>query len=183
MPETIAVFGGSFNPPHLAHQMICLVVLETEAVDRVLMIPAVDHAFGKELAPYQDRLEMCRRAAALFGGLVEVSTLESELAEAERGRTYHLLHALRAAEPEASLRLVVGADILAEKEAWYRWDDVVAMAPLLVVGRAGCGPVGGLELPAVSSSDVRARLARGESALPLVSRSVMDYIAERGLYR
>ncbi len=182
MPETIALFGGSFNPPHLAHQMACLAVLETERVDRILMVPTWKHAFGKELAPYEDRVEMCRIAAALFGGLVEVSTIESELGEGE-SRTYHTLRALAAREPGASFRLLVGADVLGDKASWHRWDDVVAMAPLIVVGREGVGGDQAFQLPAISSTEVRARLARGESVDPLVPRSVLDYIAGRGLYR
>jgi nicotinate-nucleotide adenylyltransferase len=183
MPDTIVVYGGSFNPPHLAHQMACLAVLETEVVDRVLMVPCFRHAFGKPLAPYEDRLEMCRLAAALFGGLVEVSTIESELGEAEN-RTYHTLAALRARDPAASFRLLVGADVLGEKDKWYRWDDVVAMAPLIVIGRAGVeGGAHAFHLPAISSTEVRSRIARGERADPLVPRSVLDYIADRGLYR
>ncbi|HEU5055864.1 MAG TPA: nicotinate-nicotinamide nucleotide adenylyltransferase [Kofleriaceae bacterium] len=184
MPETIAVYGGSFNPPHLAHQMACLAVLETQPVDRILMVPCHRHAFGKPLAPYEDRVEMCRLAAALFGGLVEVSTIESELGEGEN-RTFHTLTALRAREPDASFRLLVGADVLDEKDSWYRWDEVVAMAPLIVVGREGVAAGAGLalQLPAISSTEVRARLARGEGAEPLVPRSVLDYIAGRGLYR
>lgn len=183
MPETLAVYGGSFNPPHIAHQMACLAVLETEKVDRILMVPTWKHAFGKELAPYEDRIEMCRMAAALFGGLVEVSTIESELGEGG-SRTYHTLRALAAREPGASFRLLVGADVLAEKDSWYRWDEVVAMAPLIVVGREGAGAGGhAFQLPAISSTEVRARLARGASAEPLVPRSVLDYIAGRGLYR
>ena len=181
---TVALFGGSFNPPHIAHQMACLAVLETERVDRILMVPTWKHAFGKHLAPYEDRIEMCRMAAALFGGLVEVSTIESELGEGE-SRTYHTLRALAAREPDASFRLLVGADVIAEKDSWYRWDEVVAMAPLIVVGREGVAAGGrhAYQLPAISSTEVRARLARGEGAEPLVPRSVLDYIAERGLYR
>ena len=182
MPEIIAVFGGSFNPPHLAHQMACLAVLETEPVDRILMVPCYRHAFGKELAPFDDRVEMCRAAAALFGGLVEVSTIESELGEGE-SRTYHTLAALGALHPEASLRLVVGADVLHDKESWYRWEEVVAMAPLIVLGREGVAGGQALQLPGISSTEVRARLARGEGAEALVPRSVLDYIAGRGLYR
>lgn len=183
MGEVLAVYGGSFNPPHLAHQMACLAVLETQRVDRILMVPCYRHAFGKDLAPFDDRVEMCRMAAALFGGLVEVSTVESELGEGE-SRTYHTLQALAARQPGASFRLLVGADVLAEQDSWYRWDDVVAIAPLIVVGRAGVpGGDHAFQLPAISSTEVRARLARGESAEPLVPRSVLDYIAGRGLYR
>ena len=195
----IALFGGSFNPPHLAHQMACLVVLETEEVDEVWMVPTWRHAFGKDLAPFEDRVEMCRRAAAVFGGRVTVSTIERDLGGAE-SRTIHTLEALAARMPGASFRLVIGADVLAERDSWLRWDDVVRLAPPIVLGRTGAeagggagAPAGGaapatpagpaVSLPAISSTEIRDRLRRGESALPLVPRAVMDYIAGRGLYR
>jgi len=205
--RTVAIFGGSFNPPHLAHQMVCLVALETAAVDEVWMLPTYRHAFGKELAPFDDRVEMCRLAARAFGGRVLVDPIERELAAGgEESRTFHTLTALAARHPGTALRLLVGEDILAEKHLWFRWDDVVALAPPIVVGRAGAlpnptapnasapragtpkGPPqsatdAGFDLPAISSSEVRARIARGETAVPLVSRAVMDYIAGRGLYR
>ncbi|HTE56163.1 MAG TPA: nicotinate-nicotinamide nucleotide adenylyltransferase [Kofleriaceae bacterium] len=186
----IALFGGSFNPPHMAHQMAMLVVLETEPVDQLWMIPTHRHAFGKALVAFDDRLEMCRRAAAPFGARVVVSEVERELAQAQ-SRSYDTVVELGRRHPGASFRLVIGEDILAERDAWHRWDDLVALAPPIVLGRAGASAPAGapreaatrIALPAVSSTDVRARLARGESAVPLVPRAVMDYIAERGLYR
>lgn len=187
MSRTVAIFGGSFNPPHLAHQMMCLVALETAAVDEVWMLPTYRHAFGKELAPFDDRLEMCRLAARAFGGRVLVDPIERELGG--ESRTYHTLTALAARDPGTAFRLLVGEDILAEKHLWYRWDDVAALAPPIIVGRDGApqspqsATDAGFDLPAISSTDVRARIARGETAVPLVSRAVMDYIAGRGLYR
>ena len=184
MSRTVAIFGGSFNPPHLAHQMVCLVALETAAVDEVWMLPTYRHAFGKELAPFDDRVEMCRIAARAFGGRVLVDPIERELGG--ESRTLHTLTALSTRHPGTAFRLLVGEDILAEKHLWYRWDDVVALAPPLVVGRTGAPQAetdAGFDLPAISSTDVRARIARGASPVPLVSRAVSDYIAGRGLYR
>ncbi len=187
--RSIALFGGSFNPPHLAHQMACLVVLETEPVDELWMIPTFRHVFGKELAPFDDRVEMCRRAASPFGERARVSEVERELG-GPHSRTLDTVNELRRRHPGVAYRLVIGEDILAERDAWYRWDDLVALAPPIVLGRAGragdaADPAGWtrIELPDVSSTDVRARIARGESAVPLVPRAVMDYIAGRGLYR
>jgi nicotinate-nucleotide adenylyltransferase len=187
--RSIAFFGGSFDPPHLAHLMACLVALSTEPIDEVWMAPTFRHAFGKPMAPFADRVAMCERAARPFGGAVVVSRVEEEVA-AIRGaesRTYHTLRHLRDREPDLALRLLVGEDILAEKDAWHRWDDVVAMAPLLVVGRAGAPDAEGaparIDLPAVSSSDIRARIAAGRPTEPLLPRAVIDYIDARGLYR
>jgi nicotinate-nucleotide adenylyltransferase len=180
---TIALFGGSFNPPHIAHAMVCLTVLETQPVDRVLVVPTFDHAFDKELAPFDDRMAMCRLAMATFADRVEVSDVERDLGG--ESRTWRTLERLRVDRPDTSWRLVVGSDILAQTELWQRWDEVTAIAPPIVIARAGHDNAfaGGVVIPDVSSTEVRARLARGESAVPLVSRAVMDYIAGRGLYR
>jgi nicotinate-nucleotide adenylyltransferase len=182
-PTTLALFGGSFNPPHLGHEMVCLYVLETGVVDRVLVVPTWQHAFDKHLADFDDRFEMCRRAMALFGDRVQVSRVEEELGG--ESRTWRTLERLRAQQPAAAWRLVIGSDILAETDAWQRWDDIVQIAPPIVVGRGDhrkdtTVPIG---MPDFSSTQARALLARGEDAVGLVSRSVMDYIAERGLYR
>ena len=181
---TVAVYGGSFNPPHVAHQLACLFVLETQDVDQVWMIPTYRHPLAKDrhLIDYEDRLAMCRLAAEPLGDRVRVSEIERELG-GPSSRTLDTLQALVQRHPNRRFRLVIGADILDQTGQWYRWDDVVALAPPIVLGRAGFA--GGLEpqLPEVSSTDVRARLRRGESAVPLVSRAVMDYIAGRSLYR
>jgi nicotinate-nucleotide adenylyltransferase len=189
--STIALFGGSFNPPHVAHQMVALFVVETMPVDALWLVPTWKHPFAKQLADYDDRIAMCERVAAALGPRVGVSRIEEEVARAPgfvASRTLDTVRALTARHPGDQFRLVVGADILGETDKWYRWDDLVRLAPLIVIGRAGhpAPPealVSGLEMPEVSSTEVRARLARGESALPLVPRSVMGYIAERRLYQ
>ena len=182
MKKWIAVFGGSFNPPHVAHQMVCLWVLETQPVDEILLVPTFRHPFEKQLAPFEDRVEMCRRMALPFGGRASVSTIEEELG-GESSRTLVTLEALAARLVGCSLRLVIGADILRERDKWYRWADIEKLAPPIVVARPGFpGPEGSPELANVSSTDVRARLGRGEPVANLVPRSVLALIAEKGLY-
>ncbi|MBT8492317.1 MAG: nicotinate (nicotinamide) nucleotide adenylyltransferase [Deltaproteobacteria bacterium] len=180
---TVALYGGSFNPPHVAHQLLTLLVLETTDIDEVWWVPTHQHAFGKELAPWADRLAMCRLAVERFSDAVRVNEIEAAIAG--ESRTIRTLEALRARHPDHSFRLLVGADILTESHLWYRWDEIVAVAPPLVVAREGHpSPADALPaVPAVSSTEIRERLARGDSAVPLVSRSVMDYIAARELYR
>jgi nicotinate-nucleotide adenylyltransferase len=182
MPRTIAVFGGSFNPPHVAHQMVCLWVLETQPVDEVLLVPTFRHPFDKQLAPFAERVEMCRRMARPLCGRAAVSTIEEELG-GEASLTLVTLEALVARNEGCALRLVIGADILPEREKWYRWQDIERLAPPIVVGRPGFpGPEGAPELAAVSSTEVRARIARGEPVDQLVPRGVAALIVEKGLY-
>jgi len=184
---TVALFGGSFDPPHVAHQMACVLALASETVEKVWLVPTFEHAFGKAMAPFDDRVAMCELAARPFGGRVEVSRIEEEVARARgaESRTYHTLVHLAATRPEVKFRLLVGEDILAERDRWHRWDDVARMAPPLVVGRTGAEQAGGpeLRLPAIASSVVRERLRGGETVEGLLPAAVMGYIAGRGLYR
>lgn len=180
----IALLGGSFNPPHVAHLMAAWWALATQGVSEVWLLPAFRHPFGKELAPFEDRLEMCRLAARALRG-VHVCGAEAELAgDPLVGKTARTLEHLVAKHPAHRFALVVGADILAETAKWYRWDRVQELARIIVVGRQGHPPVPGApDLPAISSTEIRARLARGDDVHGLVPEKVLRYVEEKGLYR
>ncbi len=181
MSETVGVFGGSFNPPHVAHVLAVAYVLAAEPVDRVLVVPAWDHPLGKSLAAYEHRHVMCTLA---FRDLrrVEVSTVERDMGTTSR--TLYTLRALAARHPAWSMRLVVGADILDEKDKWFGWDEIVKLAPPIVLGRIGFphdeAPVA--VLPQVASREIRARLARGDDTVGMVPHTVAAYAREHGLY-
>jgi nicotinate-nucleotide adenylyltransferase len=178
----VAVFGGSFDPPHVSHLLCAAYVLSTQPIDRVLVIPTFAHPFGKKMAAYEHRITMCERAFADLRR-VEISTLERDIGG--ESKTLYTLKALRERHPDWSLRLVVGSDILHEKHKWFAWDEVVALAPVIVVGRVGfehpsAGPP---VIPAAASRDVRAALAVGDDVSDLVPRAVLDYVDAHGLYR
>ena len=176
-----AFFGGSFNPPHVAHQMVCLHVLETAGVDRVLWVPVGQHPFAKDLAPFEDRFEMCRLAAARFGAAAVVSRVESELPTPSR--TLVTLRHLVAGSPAERFALVIGTDILPERDKWYGWGEIERLCDVIVVGRAGYPSPGvQVSLPAVNSTEIRARLARGEDVSGMVPASALGYIRAHGLY-
>ena len=178
----VAIFGGSFNPPHLAHQMAALYVLETAPVDELWMVPAFQHPFGKALAPFAHRLAMCELAAAALGPRVKVSAVERDLGL--ESRTLRTVRRLEHDFPGHAFSLVIGADLLPELPSWHESAELRRSVPLVVVGRAGFESGDGrLALPRVSSSDVRAALAAGRSVEGLVSRSIIDYIASHGLYQ
>lgn len=187
----VALFGGSFNPPHVAHQLVALYVLETCDVDELWFVPTYVHPFHKALASFEDRIAMCELVAEPLGPRAHVSRVEEELAQQPdfvASRTFDLVELLLAQEPENSFRLVIGADILRETDKWYRWDDLVQLAPPLVIGRTGYPlPVGtetGIAMPEISATRARELLAAGDpAAAALLPRGVVRYIAERGLYR
>jgi len=181
-PE-IALLGGSFNPPHVAHVMAAWWALATQGVREVWLVPTFRHAFGKPLAPFDDRVEMCRRAVAAIRG-AHVCTVEAELQDDPLcGRTARTLELLREKHSGYRFALVVGADLLPETASWYRWDLVQSLARVVVVGRQGYAGGEGPPLPRVSSTEIRARLARGEPVDGLVPAKVLEVVRERGLYR
>ncbi len=179
--RTVGLFGGSFNPPHVAHQMLALYVLETHDIDQLWMVPTYRHAFAKQLIDFTHRCRMCELLADGLGERVRVSQIEAELG-GDVSRTLDTLEALIERNPAVQFRLVIGADILAESRKWYRWDDIVALAPPIVVGRGGHDDAG-VALPPVSSTEIRERLASGRSVAHLLPRSVCAYISDHGLYR
>lgn len=178
----VAVFGGSFNPPHVSHVLAAAYVLATQPVDQLLVIPAFDHPFGKSLAPFEHRFALCERAFADVRRVV-VSDVERRLGG--ESKTLFTLEALARENPGWSLRLIVGGDILNESHKWFAWDRVVALAPPIVLGRAGHPAPGAPApvLPELASRDLRAMLANGEDVGALVPSAVRAYIAEHGLYR
>lgn len=190
-PRRVAIFGGSFNPPHVAHVLAATYALMVAPIDVVLVIPVYQHPFSKELAPYEDRLAMCRLALGWLPS-VEISTVERELGG--ESKTLRTLEHLAATQPGWSMRLLVGADVLADLPKWHRFDRIAEIAPPLVLGRVGVEPgtrggAGGLTapesfLPGISSTEVREALAAGdlEAVRWKLPRAVIDYIVERGLY-
>jgi nicotinate-nucleotide adenylyltransferase len=193
----VAVFGGSFNPPHVGHVLACALILSVEEVDRVLVVPTYVHPFAKPLAPFEDRATMCELAMAWMPG-VEVSRVEAELGG--ESRTLRTLETLARAHPDWKLRLIIGADILAEAPRWFGFDAITKLAPPIVLGRAGVAAIGGAHdsaiggahdsavgpalLPEVSSTQVRAAVARGawSDLEKLVPRAVLAHVRTRGLY-
>jgi nicotinate-nucleotide adenylyltransferase len=178
----VALFGGSFNPPHVAHQLAALYVLETAPVDALWFVPAFEHAFGKPLAAFEDRLAMCELAAAALGPRARVSDVERAIGG--RSLTLHTVRRLAELHPEHAFSLVIGSDLQGDVSTWYRGDELARTIPFIVVGRpGGAAPPGAVVMPDVSSSAVRAALASGQSVDGLVPRAVLDYIMRKGLYK
>ena len=123
---------------------------------------------------------MCELAARAIRG-VAVCTAEAELADDPLvGKTARTLEHLVAKHPDHRFTLVVGADILPDTDKWYRWDRVRrSRAWSWSAARGTRRSPGAPTLPAVSSTEIRERLARGEDVSGLVPRSVREYVESR----
>jgi nicotinate-nucleotide adenylyltransferase len=202
--ERIGVFGGTFDPVHVAHIVAAVEARRAMDLDRVVLVPAGDpwQKRGSVTAPAVDRLEMVRAAVDGIEGL-EVSPLEVE--RDGPSYTYQTLEALSG--PGRRLYLIVGADVAATMGSWVGIERLPGLATLVVVTRAdpdseeGPGGDGGSwepddRLPAgwrcervviprldVSSTGLRARAARGWPLDGLVPPGAVRVIAGRGLYK
>ena len=189
MSQRIALFGGTFDPIHNAHLTVAREAAHEFQLDRVLLIPAAHppHKPNDQITPYEDRYQMVALACA-GDPLLEASRLE----EGEQ-KSYSIDTIERVRQtlhPEDRLYFVIGADAFHEIETWHRWQDVIASVEFIVVTRPGHAyvtPPGAkvsrldtLAL-AISSSDIRHRLASGDQPAE-VPPEVWAYIREHHLY-
>ena len=184
----VGLFGGSFNPPHVCHSLASVWALQTTPIEEVWWVPTYNHAFGKDLVSFEDRVEMCRLAT---DGLnhVAISQIERELGG--ESRTFDTVKALREKHPDCDFSLIVGTDILAETHKWKNWDGLMEMVELVVVGRGGyledksSTNAPAFSLPQVSSTAVREAITAGQRAGILRDWMVLEvlaYIDEHDLY-
>ena len=116
----IAVYGGSFNPPHVVHAMVASWLLWTDLVDEVWMVPVYRHAFegihDKKLASYSDRVQWCEAMETDVDSRIKVSTIESQLPTPSY--SIDTLQALAKQFPEHEFRLCVGSDVIPDLPNW-----------------------------------------------------------------
>ena len=171
----IAIYGGSFNPPHRAHAMVIEWLLESQTADQVWLVPVYRHAFeasnDKILAPFEDRMRWCRALGESFGERVVVSDVEQHLPVPSY--TIDTLDYLVGRHPDLTFRLVVGADILGQVDGWKQWGRIEAEYSPVVVGRAGYPSPDGVPcFPEISSTAVRELLSKGGDASSFLTPEV-----------
>lgn len=198
------LFGGSFDPPHLAHARLPRLVAEQVGAHVVAYLPAgrAPHKLDQVQTEPHHRLAMLRLALADVQGSL-VLTDEIDRGPDAPSYTVDTLERLRGQlGPGTKLRLLFGGDQLLIFDQWREPERIVELAePVVMVrppdtaasllaalpddaARAQWAPRL-VEVPRmdISSTAVRGRVARGESIDGLVAPGVAGYIAEHGLYR
>ncbi|MGH7606025.1 MAG: nicotinate (nicotinamide) nucleotide adenylyltransferase [Gemmatimonadales bacterium] len=202
-----ALFGGSFDPVHLAHLVIAEAASEALGGATVWFLPAREQPFKRAAhgATPEQRAAMLELAAA---GNPRLRVERIELTLPVPSYTVRTLRALRARERAAGageggrekglggtggnrFTLLLGADAARDLAAWWEVEALPGLADVVVFARPGAEiprhpllrrviPVPLIEL---SATDVRARVGRGQSIRYLVPDAVREYIAAQGLYR
>lgn len=193
----LGVFGGAFDPPHVAHVALAQAAVEQLQLDQLRIFPT-GQAWHKShaLTAPQHRLALAEIA---FGGLPRTVIDDRELHRP--GPTYSIdtLRELKAEYPAAQLFLVMGEDQAISLTRWREWEAIVQLAIICVAGRpsaqehAGVAPPGLpaqaelrlLRLPSMpeSATQVRECVAQGEGIAHLVPPGVARYIELHNLYQ
>jgi nicotinate-nucleotide adenylyltransferase len=190
----IGLFGGSFNPPHIAHLIVAEVVRDQFDLDEVWWIPNATppHKPDDELVAVTHRLAMTRRTVE-SNPAFRVCDLEVE----REGVSYTVetLRALQEQHPDTDFALILGSDSLDHFAEWHCPDEIAERAPLIVYKRPGAiesvadprfaNHVRYAAAPVmeISGTEVRARRRAGRSIRYLVPEAVRTYIETHDLYR
>ena len=193
----IAVYGGSFDPPHKGHKLLAKNLAAFCGADKVLVIPTAMSPFkSSSSATPLDRLEMCK--IAFPEELFEVCDIE--IMRGGKSYTIDTLKQVKALYPNSELYLFMGDDMLLSFERWYKYEEILQTCTLVAACRVhdsdklsqmqeyiknlpqgeqrvmlcSCEPF------EVSSTQIRAGLRVGEKFG--IDEGVYSYISSRGLY-
>jgi nicotinate-nucleotide adenylyltransferase len=197
----VALLGGTFNPPHLAHLLCASEAADQLGLDRVVLMPVFSppHKEAPEDPGPEVRLELCELAAAADERL-EVSRLEIDRAGASF--TVDTLRELHDRHPEHELIFIVGGDMAVSLPTWKEPQAVLELARLAIAERSGAlrrdvierltaeygeevtDRLEFFDMPRmdISSSEIRRRVAAGRTIRYLVPDAVGAHIARNGLY-
>jgi nicotinate-nucleotide adenylyltransferase len=198
--QTIGIFGGTFDPPHLGHLILATEARAQLSLERLLWVltPDPPHKQGQSIAPLENRMAMVKLAIA-DEPQFELSTVELT----RPGPHYALdtVHILAGQNPGANLVYLMGGDSLRDLPAWHRPADFVSACQLIGVMRRPGDTIdmSALEksLPGLSSKvrfveaplldiaarEIRARIAEGRSFRYFLPERVYEYIVKYDLYR
>jgi len=195
-PRRVGIFGGAFDPPHLAHRALVETALNELKLDALHVVPT-----GEAWHKPRKLTNACHRLAMLQLALDNVPNICLDTREIDRtGPSYTIdtLRQIAAEEPGAELFLIIGADQAAALTSWREWQAIVQLAIISVAIRPDQSNASDLfdaeklfperflhlGLPAhhVSATQIRSKIAHGQSVQTLVSESVARYIADHHIY-
>lgn len=173
----VALFGGSFDPPHEGHLAVMRHLLEVKLFKEVWLLPTFSHAFGKNLAPYAHRLAMLKECVQ--GLPVTLCEIEKEMQQTP-SYTVDVLKELQKRHPAFEFYLVMGSDVAEKLDQWKDPSTLQKLARLYPLPRGG---IPGSSFPDISSSMVRQKIRQNETIDELVPKSVAHYLQKYELYK
>ena len=188
----IGILGGTFDPIHQGHLLLARAAQKQYQLDKVFFVPALipPHKTNRrDMTPAPYRYRMVELALKNQPDL-EICNIEYDRPEVSY--TVDTLRALRKKYPDDDFFLMVGADAALEISQWKEAEEIGRMATVLAANRPGYPmpqqkknfrKIKMSETP-LSSSDIRAKLEKGEALGPQVlPEDVETYIHKMNLYR
>jgi nicotinate-nucleotide adenylyltransferase len=195
----IGIFGGSFDPVHTEHIQLARAAIAGLGLDKLIVMPAgiPPHKQNKRLAAAEDRLAMCRLA---FGEIPKAEVSDHEIKKAGASYTYLTCQYFKEEYPQAELFFLVGTDMFWDFFSWKNPEVILENATLAVCRRnEGEENIAAQQrafferfqkqfavIPyngkAVSSTEVRTRIALGMDTADMLPPAVSDYIHSRQIY-
>jgi len=192
----IAILGGAFNPPHLAHQLIAEQILQFTETDQVWLTPCYQHTFDKSLASVKDRVAMTKLISN-----EKISYCNQEIKNKLSGDTIDLMRILRKKYPQHQFSFIIGSDNLKNFKKWGSWEKLIKTTPFLVFPRPNFQAdlkkfaldnpqyqfkiisYPQLKTSNISSTMIRQRIKQGLTINHLLPPKVAEYIKKHQLYQ
>ena len=184
----IGLYGGTFDPPHIAHLKLADWVQKELQLAYIYFIPTAIHALknNSDLSPAFIRLKLVEAATEGYEGF-KVSRIEID--RKEISYTIHTLQKFKKYEklPESEIYYIIGIDNLADFQMWKEPDKIMDLARIVVIRRSvtNVQKVNFLEsqIIDISSTEIRNKINLGIEVSDLLSPSVLKVINDYGLYR
>lgn len=187
----LGVMGGTFDPIHNGHLVAASEVAAALNLDEVLFVPTGE-PWQKDEVTHTSARQLMVEIATAANPRFKVSTVDID----RSGPTFTVdtLRDLRSMHPDADLFFITGADAVTSIAGWKDASELWDLAHFVAVTRPGhnldlpAAPEGAievLEIPAlaISSTDIRARVAAGKPIWYLVPDGIVQFIGKHGLYR
>lgn len=188
--KRLALYGGTFDPPHIGHLLIAESAWDQLELEKVFFVPAYipPHKRGRKYTTAVERLRMLELAVH---DNPHFAILDLEVKRKGISYTVETLTAVRKEYPQYDIFLILGSDNLAQFFTWKEPERILSMARLAVYERPGY-PLEKISFDGtflnggsidISSTAIRKKVLRGESIRYLVSKEVELYIKKRRLYK
>ena len=194
------IFGGSFNPIHYGHLMLCEYIKEEMGLDKVIFIPTGNPPHKELELSAEDRYEMVRLAISPNPDF-EISDIETT--RVKKSYTVDTIRELKKIYKEEKLYFLIGLDSLFQLKTWMKIGDLSQEIEFVVALRPGYldkeeinkeidflrenfgTKINLIKTPLyeISSTDLRDRIREGKSLRYLIPKKVLDYIEESGFYK
>lgn len=187
----IGLYGGSFDPVHIAHLLVAQAAHEEVQLDRVVFIPAAQSPFKPDYKPTPNQL----RAQLLRLALAGRTYCEIDTQELDRGGISYTIETVRNYRqrfPTAEIFYLIGSDHVAQLPKWRDSAELASTVEFIIILRPGTPTV---DLPpgfkgrhlhgfplGLSSSQIRERVRRGLPIDLLTGVAVSEAIRHNRLY-